>query len=258
MAIWERDGHIIEDADGHPMECDTCPCPPPPDCILCLINAWRPGYVATNYLEIYGVACDEDCETTKPHLLGIYNQTEYAQTHPDWTGCVWWEWTALNCRTWYGVDHLCTISPICRQKVCNESDSGSEEFIPGKYRVVFDFDSYSSAMVEEKWEGFVRTCVLGEPYHSWIDPVYCFDSLDELQDYIDYVESSARSSTHTFTAGVGQDGNCALFMDGVEVIGEQHMDFKLNRYEYIGECYEGEEGNEHPVIPSAYSSEGDI
>ena len=26
MAIWEKNGHIIEDQNGHPIECAWCPC----------------------------------------------------------------------------------------------------------------------------------------------------------------------------------------------------------------------------------------
>ena len=207
-------------------------------CELCGENKGKSGYMETNYFEINGVSCTEDCDRTKPHVIGIYNQTEYANTHPDFKGCVWWEMISENCRAWYGVDHSCVVYEICRQQIC-------EPFIAGRYKVVFDFKLYDYQMVKEEWHGFVRECVLGDPSDGWLDPIYCFDSLAELFDYVDYVETSTQSALHTITAGVGQDGNCALFVDGVETF-EERFDWKLQRYEYLGDC----EGESHPSYPS--------
>lgn len=254
MAIWERDGHIIEDASGHPLECDVCPCPPP-RCDICWIFQSRPGHEFTDYKQIIGVACDEDCSTA-PHLLGTYDLRAYHQEHPDYTGCVWWEWASLTCRTWYGVDEACIPFVICQERVCDESDSPSDEFVPGCYRIVFDFRVYSNDMVETVWDGFTPTCRMGEPGRGWIDPVYYFDDEDELQDYIDYIEDTTRSNLHVFTAGMS-DGECILFIDGSPCIGEQRYDFVLNRYELF-QTGEGDDCAQHPVIPNAYRSEGDI
>lgn len=111
--------YIVGDNAGGLVSCDTCPCPIPPFCPQCQTYQDRPGYTQTNYLQIIGIRCDENCEA-EPHLIGEYNQTEEAQADPGWVGCVWWEWTSTHCRTWYGVLHDCTISAIATERVCEE------------------------------------------------------------------------------------------------------------------------------------------
>ena len=99
--------------------CEECPCPTPPACVPCDLHIGYWGYTWTNYQEIWGVGCDEDCDT-EIHLLGTYDERDTLGVLGK-SGCMWAEVdNTYACLHWYGVDRACMPYHICDQRICDQ------------------------------------------------------------------------------------------------------------------------------------------
>ena len=99
--------------------CEECPCPTPPACVPCDLHIGYWGYTWTNYQEIWGVGCDEDCDT-EIHLLGTYDERDTLGVLGK-SGCLWAEVdNTYDCLHWYGVDRACMPYHICDQRICDQ------------------------------------------------------------------------------------------------------------------------------------------
>lgn len=229
--------YLVIDNQGALVKCDECPCTPPPWCPVCQDFKSRPYYFQTNYLKIMGVACNEDCDTTIPHVIGTYDTRYGLDDNPDWLGCVWAEWVTPggDCLNWYGVTPDCTITYIGQSKSCSDPpDPPPPLFVPGRYRLKFDFKVYTTHKEYIGSFPYTAVCVIDKG-DGWIDPLYCFNSFEEFQDYVAYIEATTSSASHSITAEENKDGDCVLIVDGEERF-EERLDWVLDYYEYLGDC----------------------
>lgn len=110
----------VENDGVSPLMCNRCPCPGP-ECPVCSVG--YPGaisIISANYLEITGIGCGEDCTFTEPHLLGVYDNTEFYQ-RTGITGCVaktvdWY----YDCFSYYGSVDCFDWELICQEAICDE------------------------------------------------------------------------------------------------------------------------------------------
>lgn len=115
---------LVRDGDAL-VQCEECPCPPPPYCWRCTDSQVPLDRESTNYKEIWGVACGEDCLYTEPHLLGVYDQRP-SDPSDEWMGCVWSKWDQYpypygrHCKLWYGVTRRCGLQLIAVEQICVE------------------------------------------------------------------------------------------------------------------------------------------